>query len=327
MPRSRPVPQALLCSLAFLYGAVRTHAESDTETVKTILRDWTARRDATKTFHYVAALGQIEKVVHGPTDVFGQPESPGSTVSDEAFTKMMTFSYDNGKIAFRLEGEGWSEERQAKVHYLFHNAFNGRDFIRRMGQAESFHGQIEHPNAPPLVLTNATDHMAIWLTFDPVGLLNRLGGDVEKMQIARRDVECDGRKCTEVLLPPGRARLFLDPARGYLLVRFVREGNGRIHSDLHMKYNHQKEHGWVLSEWVAKSFDSRGEISDERNFVVQECEVNTNLAKKLFEIDFSAGTKVSEVTPNGRRYFVSEGHGTLKPLSKEEFAAIPSGRP
>jgi hypothetical protein len=324
MVRFFPMALCVLSILAFFSATEGLRAETDEQTVKAILRDWAARHDSMRTFHYVCALATVEKVVHGPTDPFGSPIHPGENVAEEALTKTMTFSYDNGKLAWREEGEQWSEGAQSKVPFLSHYVFNGKDNFERMQQAKYLEGRIDHRNKPDSALISAVDHWPIWVTFDPAGVFKRKGVEVEKMRIASRDVECDGFKCIEVVWANKRgvAHIFVDAARGHLPVKFVTEGNGKVGTDFHIKYKQQEDFGWVLSESFVRLYDSRGEKTTERDVVVQNCEINKKLNKKLFEIDFPVGTPITEQTPDGERYSVRDADGSMKSVSKDRFDAI-----
>jgi hypothetical protein len=145
------------------------------------------------------------------------------------------------------------------------------------------------------------------------------------MQIARRDVECDGFKCIEAVVPHKNgavARILVDPARGHLPVKFIAERSGKVRDDLHIKYQQQKDFGWVLSESYVRLYDSRGEKTTERDVVVQTCEVNKELNKELFDVDFPVGTPITEETTAGEQYLVRMADRPLKRVSSDRFDTI-----
>ncbi len=158
----------LICSLNLLLFQPMSvlHAESDTETLTKIRRAWAERRNAIKTFHFVCALDERTKVVRGETHLFGDSEDPSHPPLYETFRKTLMFSLDNGKLAYRLEGEHWSEITQAKEPYLFQVAFNGLGNKSLLRQASAPHGRIDHRREPDGQFTGGTHLVPFRLTFD-----------------------------------------------------------------------------------------------------------------------------------------------------------------
>ncbi len=146
------------------------------------------------------------------------------------------------------------------------------------------------------------------------------------MAIVQRNVLCQDRECLEIHCPRTNpewiGRLYLDPSRGYLPVRFVQQHKGAVQNEIEIEHVRNKAIGWALSGWTQKQFESPGENLNTTNGGVLECKINVNLEAALFDLEFPVGAWLIEDTQHGTRYFIKMADGSLKPISEKEYGAL-----
>ncbi len=314
-----------------LLGLTNVRAETNPDVVKETRRAWIQRRDSMKSFSYVCAVEETKKGSHGLADAHGEPNDslmPKTPISDEVVRMSTTFSFEKGKLAYRLEGEQWSEITQAKAPYLYRAAFDGSENVTLL-HAPIPMGSINHHREPDSGLTAGVHQIAFWLTFDPTAFLQRQGYDCDKMRVVTPGgLVYEGRKCFEVELPRSNhrwlGRIFVDPSRGYLPVRFIQEFDGAVRSDISIGYAKEEKLGWVASTWEQTRYDSPGVASNRSIGSVLKTEFNTKLTQAIFDVQFPVGAQVVEETDMGNRYFIKDPDGSLRPIKEDEYGAIPS---
>ena len=114
--------------------------------------------------------------------------------------------------------------------------------------------------------------------------------------------------------------VWLDPERGYLVRRWLSERDGQILGQTDVFYDYDPVHGWVPRGWKRVQCNVAGKLTRSEEATVLERSLNVDLAPSEFQLEFPAGTLVSDQDvefPDRQRYFVRQD-GTKRLITREE---------
>ena len=218
---------------------------------------------------------------------------------------------DGGMLTLTHEGDRWdlSAGKVKKAASL--STFDGKDSkLLLTGDPEMPMGVIwnEDRNANPLA-------QALVLHFQPCG--SRVDGDDLKNYrlVAGNERETiDGRECIVVeRMPPGPPyeddirTSWLDPKRNFVPVRTRYGWKGR---NVYISYRKDPMYGWIPSGWCW-TYPEGKKFFERITAKVTRCEINVDIPKSEFQLEFPVGTYVMEhrgddhfrwiVWPNGEK--------------------------
>jgi outer membrane lipoprotein-sorting protein len=144
--------------------------------------------------------------------------------------------------------------------------------------------------------------------------------DVSRFEV--RDTKAVIAKIPCVELWQGNAtqvedRLWVDPARGFVLVRCSQFLQGHLAHQLDVNYKRDGEE-WVPSQWTVV-FNRGGKLERFYQARVTQYELNVPIPKSDFEIDFPPGTRVTD-DKNNREWIVRPDGGKRMLTGKERFS-------
>ena len=310
------------------------HGESNAEILSKIRSAWQERRDAIKSFYSECALEKSETIGVQKVDTFGDEFDPAFPTHEEYFHQTLTFAFDGGKLAYKLEGEEWSQIKNAKAHYLYHVAFDGKGNQTLLHSVTSPWGEINHEPNPHDALTSNIHLKPHWLSIDPRAYLERMGYEPDKMVIVNNEALRRDQRCIEFDIPrtaglPAHqnpewtAQLYLGSEQGYLPVAFVGYYKDDLQFEIDIEHGPNDQVGWALSGWTQKQFGDRPFTVDG---AVMKLRVNAAIDKAVFDVSFPVGTRIVETVGKEQRNFIKMPDGTLKPFS-EKPAPQPGLRP
>lgn len=90
--------------------------------------------------------------------------------------------------------------------------------------------------------------------------------------------------------------LWVDPARDFVVSRFVLSQDGNLLADGNISYARSNEDGWVPKQWTIVHKDQNGTIKRSITAVVKELAINVPINPHEFELDFPPGTYVADST-------------------------------
>lgn len=314
-------------------NAVFAQVDSDRILVQDILKDWQERHDATKSFRYECTIDESLKksAVPGSTDVFGRVEK-GMQLQDVILSQSMSFSYFDGFLAVRMRGEQWNDALCIKQPRIYEAVFD-KVVNKNLLQTTTYPMcMLDRSPLPASDVTVLSDEAAIWLAFDPVAYLQRVGYDTKQIGIVNRKESCQGIECIELTVPVLGSKkaltgiLYVDKAKGCVPIQFVMTRRGAIGYQIDITYASDPATKWVDSSWDIDETDVSGQPERSRG-KVNNCVINSTLKKEEFTLEFPVGAHIVEKTKQGPRYFLQLENGILKAISEQEMGAISEKTP
>lgn len=119
--------------------------------------------------------------------------------------------------------------------------------------------------------------------------------DIDRYESTGQQAAIHGEDCFE--LRERRAqidvdkRLWISPEH-FLVVRYLRTQNDHLYSKIDIKYSKTKDHHWFPTRWDIVLNKANGELKRAYGAVVSECEFNSAVAEKEFDLEFPPGTRV-----------------------------------
>jgi hypothetical protein len=139
--------------------------------------------------------------------------------------------------------------------------------------------------------------------------------DVTNYEFTGRQAVIRGTNCLELQQPPFNdleERIWVDPAQAFLPLRLVMLQRGIITEALDVRYEQNADKEWVPQEWQVILNRSDGRLSTSTIARLTKCELNVAIPIEQFDIEFPAGTYVTD-DKNGSRWIVKpDGSGTRK---------------
>lgn len=128
------------------------------------------------------------------------------------------------------------------------------------------------------------------------------GPSPDRWRVESRTAVVDGRSCLVLLdkaAAAGRVgRVYLDPEREFVPLRWEREKGGRASSGVDMKYERTEPPVWVPSSWTATIYHYGDPTSFERSQnQLEEVALGHSVPDDTFTIRFPEGTDLTAVLP------------------------------
>ncbi|HZL89561.1 MAG TPA: hypothetical protein VFB96_14450 [Pirellulaceae bacterium] len=217
---------------------------------------------------------------------------------------------------FVLDGEKWRHETQMFDGGEIVSTFDGhqgmRMFERMQGSilANPVNDDIRYVQLQPIVQ---------WLR--PLNPSFHGGVNLSDCELVATDETVNGKPCLKLRAPPEAGGelvlfLFVDPTRGFVVLRLLLELNGRRSTQIDITYAEDPTVGWVPSVWESVRDNEQGALGSRYSSTVAEYAINKPLSEKLFVIDFPPGALVVDGPSNLTYRIGSEGERLLIPPPK-----------
>lgn len=136
----------------------------------------------------------------------------------------------------------------------------------------------------------------------------------------------EGRPCLVIEEPlddcgeSGSRRLWIDPSRGSLIVRYiVADSGGSVQWQHDVEYDRESEGIWLPAQVTVLRLNRFGDAHDEMSFIRESASLNVELPPETFSGDFPPGTWVCDHVA-GEQYLV-RADGTRRLLAFNEILA------
>jgi hypothetical protein len=295
--------------------------------LESIQKSWADRRESIKSFYYKCTLEEtINLPVASVVDPFKYGGvDPADKFGEATLTKALLYAFDSGKFAYQEEGVGWNPQLKKVASTRSISVANPTGVMTLLQTNEILHGSIDKRTwdgpAPSVILTARQGPFV--LAFDPKLRLKRLGYDMNGMRIVDDRAFRRGHACSEVKLtrvgqgPTWIGLLYVDSSRDHIPISFIEQHQGATVSELNIEYAPLGT-GWAVSSWREVRFDSDGSIERTEKGAVNERTINTAIDPQLFELSFPTGTRVVERSDGGKKFFIKDADGSLKPVKQKE---------
>jgi hypothetical protein len=296
------------------------------KTVATIVNVWKARQDSVRTVRFI--YGGKESAAKESLSPPGRslPKPPEQGISFDANEGIML---DGDKMRYQIKGSIWDAEKGELVPNEKIFTFDGeesKDFWPK-GTKKADQGyintikhnsQVTSLHALPILMLFRPFHSSMGF-FKP-----------ERYVVGPQPGVIGDRTClilNEVPEPTStRVRaIWVDPARDYVVCRYAISTNGQTHVKLDISYQQDPKHGWVPSEWDVTELASADVVLRSFTAKVSDYAINVPLDAALFQVDFPAGTWVTDFREKSdlgsHSDYLVRPNGTKRPILRREIGA------
>jgi hypothetical protein len=320
---------AMASLLMLVLGTTAAVADSDksTVTVDDVVNAWGARARRVKTLRFKWTERRVLQKGEVKTRRDLDPDNPkGLVVPDQpnVFNKMSLLVIDDDKIRYeRLDLTLSVEQHLVPQESMW--VFANEEYRRLMPPAAAwyFRGHVgkeiysslppfNDPNVAPLLINYRPFH-SMFTTFQSFK---------KRFRVVAGKHSVEGRDC--ILLkdePWGPSQismsLFLDPARDFLVMSQLVEGNKNATLSCLTFLDYRQQNGdWVPVRWMTTFGNGAGEDARRNAPRVTEFSLGEKIDPREFELEFPPGTWVLE---SGRptSYLVKEG-GKQRTITRKE---------
>jgi beta-lactamase regulating signal transducer with metallopeptidase domain/protocatechuate 3,4-dioxygenase beta subunit len=348
-PFSRPTTLALVAALILIAGVatvpwrlvaqesnsdqVTKHSAKDSEhvTVEKILSAWDRRRKDVKSLEYEADLGiartsdSVQKFLeliaasNPQNQAIPKADQPDGQQNVIVLNRRIEFRTSGEKLAYSDDGDSYQPDGKPTSHHIQKAAFDG---IRRRSYSANIGvgmGIVRAPGEPDDDVIVYINLQSFWLAFSPIAYFQQRGYKPAEMTITDTHVLFGGADCIKLAIPregseKWKGFMIVDPSRAYLPLQWVEEYEGRIVSDLSIKYAPDSKIGWRVSGWNEKEAEQGKLGPSETTGKVTRFSVNESLDDSLFTIEFPKGADVLQYTDkNQYHYYKVDDDGKLRP--------------
>jgi hypothetical protein len=112
--------------------------------------------------------------------------------------------------------------------------------------------------------------------------------------------------------------LYVDPARGYVPVKWQTSFHGRPMKTFSIAYQENAANELVIKSWELIDCDEAGIIESVRKGTVTSSTLNGQVDESRFEIKFPIGTHIIEKDGDVKKFYIQDKEG-LVPMEPEEY--------
>jgi hypothetical protein len=323
----------LIFALALIGASRPAFSDDNPVTIKRIIEVWKAREQKIKSFDFRWWSKHFESEPNDwAPDAPGQARPPARP--DATFIVRCRFATDSKdwQVRTRLDdrGRSWvwnSSDFTPRTVAAFSkgSSLPPSDFVPRTA-VDILNNGIEQrflcdcPLGPPALATKTgpglIDHhdvrsRALRLAYRP--FTSPIAVFPAPLTLAK-DTDADSTGL--VVLDHPDAKVWVDPTKDFLPLRYTKGHPNSLHSELEISYSRDGMLGWVPQSWTSKQFDSTGKeyASDTANVI--EYSINKPLPDAVFELDLPVGTHVIDTTSDEE--FIVRADGRRVPVSEDE---------
>jgi hypothetical protein len=265
------------------------------------------------------AKAQIKKAGR-KTDIV----APGEIVppEDTVLTVPTRFSLEGEKMRWEKDDQQWSADKKAFVLSPYYTCFDsavaktlhplgapGMPWPRGVVHKDSLHPEARSPQLYHLLMTfrAMTPSMRFY--------------DLEQMELTGQTPTVQGKPCVELLRSEGKFahRLWLDPARDYVIVRYLKTENDHAWFTLDVRFRSDSKHGWVPESWDMVTYAAPGKLQSSFSSKMTEYEFGATFQPGEFDIVFPPGARVSDM--KSKKEYVIKPDGEVRTILREDLGA------
>ncbi len=251
------------------------------------------------------------------------PRDPDEVKERVSLKGSLTFLRAGEKAVVTRVGNFWDDRQGKPVERKQVFSFDGKQNIGYIG---SLMGRIESADAPSDSINNHVELIPLWWAHWPQERLV-FHGDVQfdDVTASNEPLDCGGAACIELTVnssksPDSVQRIYVDPAHGFRVVRINHFYKDVFRREVTLEYENDNVFGWKVASFKSNYFDDEGEPKFAIESKVDECEFNTQITERTFQVDFPVGTVVDW---DGKK-FRQEENGELREVdAKEPSGATP----
>jgi len=320
MMRRRPINRvaaALAIGVSMCVSGRISIADDTPVTLEKIIDTWKAREQKITSFDFHWWSKHFESEPDGVPPILLE-ENPVRR-PDATFIAMYRFATDaqNGQLRTRLDERG-REWCPSTADFVPSNTVE----ILDLGIEKRFHPQtlLGYPTLTTKGQVGLIDYHDIRsrplrLAYRP--LHSPIGVFPGQMTL-RKQIDTAEAPALLILEHPD-AKVWVDPAKEFLPVRYTKGGPNSLHSELQINYAHDEMFGWVPQSWTSTLMDTTGKTYSSDTAKVIEYSINKPLAECVFELELPEGTHVMDATSNEE--FIIRSGGNRERIALKELDA------
>jgi hypothetical protein len=198
-------------------------------------------------------------------------------------------------------------------------------FLIEQGNAKLPMGSIDVARAASRDFVANVGYTPIGLWLDPIELLAHLGQSLKNASIEEKTVTVNGREYRRVTIahsgsPDAVSAIDVDPKQQWAPVQYLTWYKGNPRTSLFLSYTQQDGHP-VLQEWRYVRHDQEGGVESIEVGKVTTFQINGDIDKNRFAIEFPIGTHIVKTDGKKRLYFIQRSDG-MQPLKKKDYGRI-----
>ncbi|MBY0514780.1 MAG: hypothetical protein K2P78_12805 [Gemmataceae bacterium] len=333
--RIRSVP-FVACAVLALAPVGDAQAQSSEQLLQEVKAGWQARQDAIKSARFT--WGQ--KTLHAKGCWSQDPPLPPTDVIDDGSGSLLVAGErirleTRALIWHQPAGEFFPRHRQVAFDGEKHVALDGPGVLR-------WHQATVNNKSRPKPDIQSLELWPLRVALRPNWSSKVFGTEILGPFASARRVVLESRTFIELTKGraevQGEARMWVDPVRGYGVVRYdsyLRDGSLYYRIDIRPG---QRTGQWLPETWKVQLFRDKGKLDRSSDVTLRECELNPELPDEVFRIDFPVGTIVVDMSAESEqertpevRYLVRENgeRRIIDPLERgvpyERLMATKSG--
>lgn len=317
-----------LVMLSYLTANVNLMAASETGNVgkDQIRRIWLSRQEKV-----TGVLVNWTETHVASSETFSEP--PG-TINREDGVFQFTVDLGIHKDQIRYEAPQqmrWDVEAKKLVPNAFISSFDGKENRDLTSSRDApAQGRIRNDTKTYGARIAAVRPM-LW-SFRPLDVT--MGGfDLTDFAFDDGVTEVADSKCQTI--SDGRARLYLDANRGYVIRKAViHSPNGKPQIVFEVSYSQSELCEWMPASWQITMYDRQGKVIGNEWAEVNNLQINPTIGEEYFRTEFPVGTVVydeRENDPNKRQYVVQSPSVNrpilLSELGRKSFQDLMTSQP
>lgn len=323
------VPLLAVGCLACVVAPESASSGQEPYTKEMIAKAWQERQDRTQT----ATFSWTEKQTDykGAISQIWRIEDPSLTdiipPKHTTLTNECSLAIDGQKMKFSYTSAGWSRKTKRYEPTSYAAVFDGdscrvlheygpnheKYWPQAIIRAERTHVDARLDRLQPLLMT--------WRAL----MAGMRGFDLDGFRLVGATTVIDKRTCLELqqrlpVGPEAENRLWVDPARGFVVVRYLATRKGIVKTKLDVRYGPDKQAGWVPKEWQIIFNDPRGELRKSFAAALNNHALNGPIPSTEFQLEFPPGTRVSDAK-NDADYIVRRDGSGRRMIPPEDIGA------
>ena len=310
----------LIMGVLFLVGigisAGPGTAQEPSGELSTILDTWRQRQKSVESFDFIwQGVEYRSKEYAAMDDELPAGDAARRKPADRTFDVRMRYALDRrGRARFEYQGEEWSPEKGVYVAKetteLFDGITNTVFFAKGLRDFPGLHVS----KARAARVARDVRRLPLNLAFRP--LHPEIGFfDPQQLQVTGRERTGEGAEF--VVLQDAFGRIYVDPARDYVPVRYERFSRSHITQQLTIEYRRDEQFGSVPLSWSNTSLTSDDRVLTSVSAEVVQYSINEPIPESEFTINPPVGTWVRNYITN-ERYILREG-GQKRHIRRGEY--------
>jgi len=320
---------SLLTAFAFFTFSNFSSAQSKPPNViEEIKKAWEKRQQFTQSVRFTFKIEEIYPKGSISTELdpllsSRMPEAEGKIMppEDSNIHFDVEMAFEDDKVRIEYQGQIWSVDDLEFIPIKYLSTFDGfkpKDLYPKHSEKDKF---------PAGAIRNTKDYGDAGLALvKPLIMVYRPFApklqpvNLAELQILPDLVEINGCMCLELVQKHLRGkgssiRMWVDPARDYVLVRHLVEANYKPNEQIDFVYRLDPSSGWIVNSWKLIALGKKGLLHYSMNSSVNLSDFKYAGAPDTFDLQFPAGTLVSDERTNERFLVRLDGSKRVLPSS------------